>query len=393
VTPRVLAREPSPWLMLAAGMVAQVAATAIVSTPLLLIPYLHLDQGLSLVASGGLAAAPAVGTLLTLVAWGAIVDRVGERTSLSAGLLILVAGSALALVGARADDTVWLAAGFAVCGIAASSSNSASGRLVVGWFPARRRGLAMGIRQTGLPLGVGLAALVVPVLAEQRGVPFVVALCVALAIAATAFVVLTVVDPPRPSSADTTRHESPYRGDRRLVRIHAASALLVIPQYVVWTFMLLWLIDQHGWSAAGAGALYATAQVLGAAGRIGAGWWSDRVGDRLRPMRQVSIAAMVVMLALAAFDATPLAIAVMVAATVITVADNGLAFTAVAEIAGPRWSGRAFGIQNTGQYLTAAAVPPVVGAVIQHAGYGWAFAGAAIFPLLAIALVPVATRR
>jgi sugar phosphate permease len=40
--------------------------------------------------------------------------------------------------------------------MAAASSNSASGRLVVGWFPPERRGLAMGIRQTAQPLGVGL---------------------------------------------------------------------------------------------------------------------------------------------------------------------------------------------------------------------------------------------
>ncbi|MCL3838384.1 MFS transporter [Aeromicrobium duanguangcaii] len=393
MTRRAPARQPSPWLMLVAAMAAQVTATAIVSAPLLLIPYLHLDQGLSLVASGGLAAAPTVGTLLTLVTWGAVVDRVGERISLTAGLVILVAGSALALAGARSDDTVVLAAGFALCGVGASSSNSASGRLVVGWFPAHRRGLAMGIRQTGLPLGVGLAALVVPAWVDERGVAPVVGLCVGLAVLTTVFVGLTVVDPPRPAGSGADAAANPYRGDVRLVRIHSASALLVIPQYVVWSFMLLWLIDRHGWSAAAAGALYAGSQLLGAAGRIGAGWWSDRVGDRLGPMRRVAAAATVSMVALALFDATPLAIAVMVLAAVVTVAPNGLAFTAVAEIAGPRWSGRAFGIQNTGQYLTAAAVPPVVGAVIQHAGYGWAFAGTAVFPLVAVALVPVATRR
>lgn len=379
--------------MLASGMVAQVTATAVASTPLLLIPHLHLDQGLSLVASGALAAAPAVGTLLTLIAWGAIVDRVGERISLTAGLLLLTLGSAVALAGARLDETLVLAAGFLVCGVAAGSSNSASGRLVVGWFPARRRGLAMGIRQTGLPLGVGLAALVAPVLVDARGIAAVVALCLAVAAVSTVFVGLTVVDPPHPMSDHAGASANPYRGDPRLVRIHAASALLVIPQYVVWTFMLLWLIDRHGWSVGAAGALYAAAQLLGAAGRIGAGWWSDRIGDRLRPMRQVAVAATVVMLVLAVLDGSPVAIAAMVAATVITVADNGLAFTAVAEIAGPRWSGRAFGIQNTGQHLTAAAVPPVVGALVEFAGYGWAFAAAAIFPLIAVALVPVPTRR
>jgi MFS family permease len=80
----------------------------------------------------------------------------------------------------------------------------------------------------------------------------------------------------------------------------------------------------------------------------------------------------------------------MVVATVVTVADNGLAFTSVAEIGGPYWAGRAMGVQNTGQYLAASLVPPFIGALIADRGYAVAFAVAALFPLLAIAIVPVA---
>ena len=52
-------------------------------------------------------------------------------------------------------------------------------------------------------------------------------------------------------------------------------------------------------------------------------------------------------------------VVLLVLATALTVADNGLAFTAVAERAGPFWSGRALGVQNTAQYVAAALVPPV----------------------------------
>src|SRR5699024_12031482 len=41
---------------------------------------------------------------------------------------------------------------------AAASVNSASGRVVMGWFPRHRRGLAMGIRQMSQPLGTSIAA-------------------------------------------------------------------------------------------------------------------------------------------------------------------------------------------------------------------------------------------
>ena len=58
----------------------------------------------------------------------------------------------------------------------------------------------------------------------------------------------------------------------------------------------------------------------------------------------------------------------MVIASVITVSDNGLAFTAIAEIAGPFWSGRALGTQNTSQLLTAGVAPPLFGAIDRDRG-------------------------
>ena len=87
--------------------------------------------------------------------------------------------------------------------------------------------------------------------------------------------------------------------------------------------------------------------------------------------------------------AGPAANMLLVIASAITVADNGLAFTAVAERAGPFWSGRALGLQNTAQHIAASAVPPVAGLMIGWWGYGTAFALAGLAPLLAILLVPV----
>lgn len=167
--------------------------------------------------------------------------------------------------------------------------------------------------------------------------------------------------------------------------------LLVVPQFLVWTFALVWLVSDRGWSAAAAGSLVAGAQLVGALGRIAAGQLSDVVASRLRPLRWVAVAAGLTMglLGLAAGQGAAMAVPLVVLATVLTVADNGLAFTAVAERAGPHWSGRALGAQNTAQYLTASAVPPLAGLLVDRAGYAAAFALAGIFPLLAVGLVPV----
>ena len=110
-------------------------------------------------------------------------------------------------------------------------------------------------------------------------------------------------------------------------------------------------------------------------------------------MRTVAVIAAATMLLLGLLAGTPVAVALIVIATAVTVADNGLAFTSVAEIGGPYWSGRAMGLQNTGQYVASALVPPLVGATVTGHGYGFAFAAVAIFPLLAIPLVPVRGER
>ena len=114
------------------------------------------------------------------------------------------------------------------------------------------------------------------------------------------------------------------------------------------------------------------------------------MGARLRPIRIIAAAAAASMLLLALTDVidSVWSIAVLIAASVVTVSDNGLAFTAIAEIAGPFWSGRALGAQNTSQLLMTGLTPPVFGALIGAAGYPVAFAVCALFPMLAIPLVP-----
>jgi MFS family permease len=91
--------------------------------------------------------------------------------------------------------------------------------------------------------------------------------------------------------------------------------------------------------------------------------------------------------------AAPVAVPLVVLATVVTVADNGLAFTAVAERAGPFWSGRALGVQSTAQFLAAASVPPLAGLTVTWLGYPATFALAAVSPLVALTMVPVREER
>ncbi|WP_430929513.1 MFS transporter [Plantibacter flavus] len=404
------ARPPMPnagraWTVLGLGVAAQTAGTLFVSTPAFLIPLLHADRGMSLAEAGVLAAAPTLGMVLTLIAWGWLADRVGERIVIAGGLAL----TAVAAAGAVAADGLIPSLGYGPLGIllllggaASASTNSASGRIVVGWFPKDRRGLAMGIRQMSQPLGVTAAAVTVPSVAAASGISA--ALVISLVATGVLAVACTIGlrNPPRtavpkPVPTETTpnpvaaRPRNPYRDDGFLWRIHAVSILLVVPQFTLTTFALVWLVADQGWNALAAGVLVGVAQFVGAIGRIGVGVLSDRLGSRVRPLRWVAVSAVVVMLLLASVGLLqwPVAVAVaLVVASAVTVADNGLAFTSVAEMAGPTWAGRALGAQNTGQFIAASVVGPAVGALIGLVGYPLAFLAVAVLPALAIPIIP-----
>jgi sugar phosphate permease len=178
---------------------------------------------------------------------------------------------------------------------------------------------------------------------------------------------------------------------RLLPRLHCSSALLVVPQFVVASFTVVYLVEQRGWSAADAGRAVFAFQLAGAFGRIGSGLWSDVVGSRLRPMRQLAAASAVcmVVLAIGAWAHSWVTVLAFGFGAVITVADNGLGYTSVAEFAGPEWSGRALGTQNTVQNFAAMMTAPLMAGVIGESRYGLAFVLTAVFPLIAVWLTPV----
>src|SRR5947209_2107209 len=176
--------------------------------------------------------------VVTLILWGYLTDQFGER-------LVMTAGSAL--TAAAACCAAWVHSPFAmgaflfVGGMAAASANTAGGSLVSGWFPQDRRGLAMGIRQTAQPLGIALGAVLIPLVSDRSpssGLMFLAAACTAATIAGA----VGIVDPPRIPREAAGRPElaNPYRGTYTLWRIHAVSALLMMPQTVTVTFMVIW---------------------------------------------------------------------------------------------------------------------------------------------------------
>ena len=96
---------------------------------------------------------------------GAAPDRIGERIVLASGL----AGCGCLPPRPAGRASFWLlVALLTMAGALGASVNAASGRAVMQWFSADQRGLALGVRQTAIPIGGAVAALALPAVNPPR---------------------------------------------------------------------------------------------------------------------------------------------------------------------------------------------------------------------------------
>jgi len=370
--------------VLAAGTAAQTSFSAVIVGLPVLAPTLKDAHDLSLLQVGVVLDALWIGTLLTLLPWGVLADRVGERLVLATGLL----ACAVALVGAgyaESFESLILLVGLA--GAAGASVNAASGRAVMQWFPAAERGFALGVRQTAIPVGGLISALVLPALALRSAFVFLAALCVAGAVFGVAVI------REREGAAEDDVLEPRGLGatlrDHRLWLLCGASSFYLVSQLAITGFLVLFLHEERGLTTAAAAGVLAGVQVVAAAMRIGGGRWSDRLGSRVKPLRIVGVgSAITLAVAVVLLSAPlPLLIASFILAGGLSMSWNGLSFTAAAEIAGRARAGAALGMQQSALAAAGAIVPPAFAAIVAASSWRLGFALSAAFPLAGVALL------
>ncbi|HSD76969.1 MAG TPA: MFS transporter [Solirubrobacteraceae bacterium] len=386
--PRVSARYR--WVVLFVGALGAGAFSVLRMGLPALSPALRDAYGLSLPQVGLLLSAVALGVMLTLVPWGMLTDRIGERPVLALGL----AGTGAAVAAAAfAPGYPALLAGLLAAGMLGASTTGASGRAVMGWFARDQRGLALGIRQMALPLGGAIGSLTLPWIAGEGGVR-----AALLSIAGLAFVAAVAAaawmrdaPPPPPGALALAAGPGPTR-DPRMWRLGAASALLVVGQSALLGFIVLFLHDERGLSAALAAGALAALQAAGAAARLVAGRASDVAGARMPLLRRIAVADALLLGAVALLAAGPGALLypVLAAAGVTAMCWNGLAFTAAAEIAGRTRAGTAVSLQNTIVAVGGALAPAAFGWFVHATSWSLGYAACAAAPVAAfVVLAPL----
>lgn len=346
-----------------------------------------------------------LGVALSELPWGLLTDRWGDRRVLLAGLGSLVVWLVLMLAllvpsQAYAPTVSFLAANLLVVGLLGGSVNGSSGRAIMAWFSEGERGFAMSIRQTAIPLGGGLGALLLPSLAEAFGFAAVYSLLAAAAAACTFFTWLWLHEPQshravKPGIPLAKPATAPLRSVA-IWRLAVAVGVLCFPQVAVLTFTTVFLHDFAGIGTLVTSAALAAVQIGAMVMRVWSGRWTDRHRNRRAYLRfcallsGIAFAVLTLLVALAAPGSAAFAaalVATLVLAGISVSSWHGVAYAEIATLAGASRAGSALGLANTlvfvGFFLVPLSIPHLLAAT-SWAGIWMAAAACALiaWPIL-----------
>lgn len=269
--------EPRPGLL--RGMVGLCSVILGVSPGWSLISTLglafHEQLGISNVGIGFAAATISIGYVAASLPLGTVVDRSGGQAMLVwasvilagiLGVLAVFGNFWILLVVALLAGTMW------------AGCVSASNRYSVLIAPPGRRGVVMGVIQATTMLASGLAAFLLPRIANRWGWRDAV---VALGVVALLSGVVTSAAlrgrhrVPPPTQAPTVTRRG-FRFSKGFAALVVFGVCMGVGMHCTWTFLLLFLSDAKGESTAYGSAVLALLFVAAGTGRLLMGWAMDR---------------------------------------------------------------------------------------------------------------------
>jgi sugar phosphate permease len=362
------------WRMLAAAVLAQFGSSVVEQGLPTLTGFVKQDLGLSAAAAGLVASSINIGRAAGAFRAGRAADDFGERRVLvvggiCAGLLTVIAVT-LPLVA--------LIPGLIVTGVFVSAATPAGGKFVLRAFPVTHRAFALGVRQTGTPLGGIAAAVMLPLLASHWG--WRTALAVAGVFAALAALSVLPIggaaaefDELRTKAPKPTTTFRAFLRERDIVLLSLWAATMVSAQYALVAFVALDASQRAHVSLAKAALLVAIAQGGGVIGRLGWGLISDRVLAGARKPVLIGLTAVAAGVALT-LTVTPEHLGYWTYGVIAAfgglsmIGWQGMWMTALAERAGAERAGAATGFSLTFVTIASAGAPPFYGLIHDVAG-------------------------
>ena len=310
-------------LLLSCAVAVAVATNYTIQGPVL--GFIEVEFGLSAAGAGTIATAFFGASSVTMLAGGAIADRIGTRLAVTLGFLLVAIGNLGA--GLLAPTFPALLAWRVLGGLGSGFGFAAGASYTRSIFEDRGRHLAQGLYGASFLLGSGITLAYIPILAGPAGDWRLAFTLSALAVAAV-WVAWVVLAPGEPWAPPATAGRAALmvalraRNTWLLALCHMCGFGMAI---VIGTWVTLYLADAFGEPLAAAGLIGSLTLVTGILARASGGVILERAVDPVQLIRTGLALAIVGLTMLALAPNLPIAIA----ALVVTGVGVGLPYAAV----------------------------------------------------------------
>ncbi len=386
----------APLSALAVTFSVQTLAALTMAVPSVLAPAMAADLGIPAQSVGWFVSLAYLAAMLSGLSGGALASRHGSVRLSQWALVASAAGLALLALG----QPLLLLAAAVVVGVGYGLPNPTAAEILSRHAPLGRRGLFFSIKQTGVPVGVALAGVLLPWLLVLSGWRW-----AAVALAVPMLVVGIGIGSTRGTLDAPVSRAAPSRTASGVLatiragliaplgevlafaptrRLAIVSLVFALTQVSFLTFFVSLLKIEHGFTLALAAGLLATSQAVSVGARIGWGHVSDRWVDptRLLGLLGLAMGGGIALLGLApAGTPWPLMLFVTLLCAATAVAWNGVYFADLVRHVPPDRVAQATGATQFMTFFGGMCGSALFAGLVGVAGsYSAVYAGLALLP-------------
>lgn len=364
------------WIVLLISTIAQMSVSLVTQGIPTLGPFFQNEFHLTRAAMGMCIVLINGGAIFVLALAGKAVDRFGEKR------VIAIGGTSVGITAiglAFANSFFSTLTLIFIIGLWYASATPGGSKAIMNWFPRRQRGMAMGIRQTGIPLGGMFAAAVLPYLAVNHGWRLAILAAGFTAIIGSLVFFVFYKEPPE-QAEEKPYQDADFRMTTKLVltdpnflSVACLSITLAIGQSSVVFYYILYSTEALLLPLFVGSYLLAVAQLAGVWGRILWGVVSDKFfrGKRRVTLMMVLIVGASTTLLLAFLKSNQHLWIIYIVTFLVgfsLIGWNGMFITFVSELGGYDKAGSTVGIALTASQIGYIFGPPLFGLLVDLSG-------------------------
>jgi len=266
------------WVVLLVATLSQTAATFVTYGMGPVASFYQMEWHLTSFQTGLIVSAVNIGPIFSMLLFGYLMDKKGEKQIIGWGS-ILLGLSALLLIPVNHYTTLLLV--LIVVGIWYGSAQTGGSTAIVKWFPNKHRGLAIGIRQTGIPIGGALASTLLTYLYQHHHLSSVHLAQGLMAVGGGLLFLLLYKEPKQHATA--TAPLIPFKEKMRAIRHNRAlyplffvGMVMMSLQMIIIAHFMSYLHHEGGYTLTEAGRYLSLILLGGMLGRIVLAWMSDQ---------------------------------------------------------------------------------------------------------------------